>query len=177
MADRYWVGGTASWDATAGTKWALTDGGLGGQAVPTALDDVYFTALSGTVTVTVAVASVARNLNFTGFTGTFAGSSQVSIYGNLVLASGWTRTYTGTFLFASTSTGNTISSGGITLGGLVQFNGAGGGWTVTTNLTTTGNFTTSQGSVTVNSGLTITANAFTTSGTNTRSWYSNKYDT
>ena len=30
MADRYWVGGTAAWDGTAGTKWALTSGGAGG---------------------------------------------------------------------------------------------------------------------------------------------------
>jgi hypothetical protein len=26
-ASRYWVGGTANWDGTAGTKWALTSGG------------------------------------------------------------------------------------------------------------------------------------------------------
>ena len=41
MAARYWVGGTANWDATAGTKWALTSGGAGGQAVPTSADDVF----------------------------------------------------------------------------------------------------------------------------------------
>jgi hypothetical protein len=29
MANRYWVGGTATWDATAGTKWATTSGGAG----------------------------------------------------------------------------------------------------------------------------------------------------
>ena len=27
---RYWVGGTADWDGTAGTKWAYTSGGVGG---------------------------------------------------------------------------------------------------------------------------------------------------
>ena len=41
MAAKYWVGGTANWDATAGTKWALTSGGAGGQAVPTSADDVF----------------------------------------------------------------------------------------------------------------------------------------
>ena len=30
MADRYWVGGTANWDTTIGTKWATTTGGAGG---------------------------------------------------------------------------------------------------------------------------------------------------
>ena len=44
MADRYWVGGTAAWDGTAGTKWALTSGGAGGQAIPTSADDVFFDA-------------------------------------------------------------------------------------------------------------------------------------
>ena len=42
MADRFWVGGSATWDATAGTKWATTTGGGGGAAVPTAADDVRF---------------------------------------------------------------------------------------------------------------------------------------
>lgn len=44
MANRYWVGGTASWDGTAGSKWATTDGGAGGSAIPTSADDVFFTA-------------------------------------------------------------------------------------------------------------------------------------
>ena len=35
MADRYWVGGAAQWDSVVGVKWALTSGGVGGQAVPT----------------------------------------------------------------------------------------------------------------------------------------------
>jgi hypothetical protein len=47
MANRFWVGGTASWDGTAGTKWALTSGGAGGQAVPTSADDVYTSERAG----------------------------------------------------------------------------------------------------------------------------------
>ena len=83
---RYWVGGTANWDATAGTKWATTSGGVGGASVPTSADDVYFDAASGAVTCTVAATSVCRALDFTGFTGTFAGTSpfdntfKVSLY-------------------------------------------------------------------------------------------------
>jgi hypothetical protein len=42
MANRYWVGGTATWDNTAGTKWATTSGGAGGSTAPTAADDVFF---------------------------------------------------------------------------------------------------------------------------------------
>jgi len=42
MADRYWVGGDANWDGTAGTKWAATPTGAGGASVPTSADDTYF---------------------------------------------------------------------------------------------------------------------------------------
>lgn len=41
MANRYWVGGTGTWDTTAGTKWSTTSGGAGGSAVPTSSDDVF----------------------------------------------------------------------------------------------------------------------------------------
>ena len=51
-ANRYWVGGTATWDGTAGTKWSTTSGGAGDSAVPTNADDVYFDSASGPVTVT-----------------------------------------------------------------------------------------------------------------------------
>jgi hypothetical protein len=46
MADRYWVGGTANWDGTSGTKWSATSGGAGGASVPTSADDVFFDATS-----------------------------------------------------------------------------------------------------------------------------------
>ena len=71
MADRYWVGGTANWDGTAGTKWATTSGGAGGSAIPTTADDVYFDNNSGAVTVTVvgsASITNCKSLNFLGFT-------------------------------------------------------------------------------------------------------------
>jgi hypothetical protein len=44
MALRYWVGGTNTWNNVVGTKWALTSGGVGGQAVPLIGDDVFFDA-------------------------------------------------------------------------------------------------------------------------------------
>jgi len=47
MANRYWVGGTDTWNATAGSKWSTTSGGAGGSAVPTAADDVYIDANAG----------------------------------------------------------------------------------------------------------------------------------
>lgn len=108
MANRYWVGGTANWDATAGTKWSLTDGGAGGQAVPTFADDVFFTAASGAVTVTYNPPSstTCKSLDFTGFTGTFAnsGSGSLQCYGNITFGSGMTTTYSKNFLMVGTGT-------------------------------------------------------------------------
>lgn len=81
MADRYWVGGTGSWDGTAGTKWATTSGGAGGASVPTSADDVYFDNNSGTGTVTIVGSRSCKKLDCGGygsmpaFTGTLAGSS------------------------------------------------------------------------------------------------------
>ena len=65
MADRYWVGGTATWDATVGTKWSTTSGGAGGASVPTSADNVFFDANSGAVTVTVSGTRVCLSLNTT----------------------------------------------------------------------------------------------------------------
>lgn len=90
MADRYWVGGTGNWDGTAGTKWASTSGGTGGESVPTASDDVYFDANSGAVTVTVGAVVNCLDLNFTGFTGTFTKNSTINLYGSLTFVSGMT---------------------------------------------------------------------------------------
>jgi hypothetical protein len=67
MADRYWVGGTATWDGTAGSKWATTSGGAGGASVPTTNDDVYFdqNSNSGTNAFTVTVSSTRSCRNLT----------------------------------------------------------------------------------------------------------------
>lgn len=73
MANRYWVGGSSTWNTTAGTKWSTTSGGGGGSAVPTSSDDVFFDASSGSGTVNTSGTTDinCRSLNFTGFTGTF----------------------------------------------------------------------------------------------------------
>lgn len=54
MANRYWVGGTGTWDASNTTNWAATSGGAGGQSVPGPSDAVLFDGASGTsFTVTI----------------------------------------------------------------------------------------------------------------------------
>lgn len=90
MANRYWVGGTATWDATAGTKWATTSGGSGGASVPTASDNVFFDAASGVSTVTISSSSCG-DLTCTGFTGTMTGTSvAINVSGNIVFSASMT---------------------------------------------------------------------------------------
>lgn len=156
---RYWVGGTATWDATAGTKWATTSGGAGGAAVPTAADDVFFDGASGSGTISQSGARVCRSLNCTGFTGTFsipaattltigdgtAGASNIAIK----LVSGMTLSLgnaaTSAITFASTSgTQQTIETGGKTLGN-INFSGVGSSYLNSDNLTSSGTITLNNG--------------------------------
>ena len=83
MASRYWVGGTATWDATAGTKWAATSGGAGGQTVPGAADIVFFDANSGANTVTLGASTTISRLIMLAFPGTLAfGTNTISLNSN-----------------------------------------------------------------------------------------------
>jgi len=76
MANRYWVGGTGTWDSSSTANWSGTSGGLGGASVPTSADDVYFDANSGGGVCTIGGASVDCNsLTTVGYTGSFYSSS------------------------------------------------------------------------------------------------------
>jgi hypothetical protein len=104
MADRYWVGGTAAWDGTAGTKWALTSGGAGGQSVPTTSDDVFFSALStGTCTISTGNTG-AKSINCTGFTGGIAGSAAITVAGSVTLSAVMAYTHVGGVTISGTGT-------------------------------------------------------------------------
>jgi hypothetical protein len=169
MANRYWVGGTASWDATAGTKWALTSGGAGGQAVPTSADDVFFDATSGAVTVTLSTFQSCNNLDFTGFTGIFAASaSGVNVFGNLTFSSVMgDLDPTSVFNFDATTTGKTITSNGYGPFSGFNFRGVGGGWSLSDALVATGDITVTNGTFTTN-GFTLYGGSLTSNNTNTR---------
>src|SRR4249919_2441483 len=96
MANRYFRNtGNTSW--TVVTNWSATDGGVSVGAVPLATDDVFLTALSG-ATVNMNGAGVCLSFNCTGFTGTFAGASNLTISGNVTLSATMTITYTGTLI-------------------------------------------------------------------------------
>lgn len=184
MANRYWVGGTAAWDGTAGTKWATTSGGGGGAAAPTAADDVFFDAASGAAVVTlVSTGSVARSVNCTGFTGTLTHSASTTLTlgdgtsggGNvaLLLVAGMTYTLgnaiTSAISFVSTSTTQqTIATGGKTLGNWT-INGAGSSYLLSDANTVgvTATVTLTAGTLNTN-GQTCNWGFFNSANTNTR---------
>jgi hypothetical protein len=157
MADRYWVGGTAAWDGTAGTKWALTSGGAGGQAVPTSADDVFFNAASGANTVTISTGNTgAKSVNCTGFTGTLTGSASLEVAGNLTYVAGMTLSHTGFTRITATAT---IITGGKLMDDII-INATGGTVTLGSALTfkASGELTIETGTLTTSaSNFSITA--------------------
>lgn len=168
MADRYWVGGSDVWNATAGTKWATTSGGAGGAAAPTSADDVYFDVASGTVNVQIGP-STCKSLNFTGFTGTLnvASTSTLNCYGNLTMIP-MTSAWTGNINFLST-TSQTITSNGFTFNNSLNFNGVNGSWQLVDNLTTgsTRTVTLTNGTLDLNN-KTLSCGILSASGSGTR---------
>lgn len=160
MSNRFWVGGTDNWNGTAGSKWATTSGGTGGAAEPTASDDVFFDANSGAVTVTVTTSvRPCLSIDFTGFTGTYAGSIGIQVNANVTLDSGATYTSTGTINCLTTGA-STFTSNGASITMPVAINGSGGTITFQDNLTTTGRLTLTQGTFDFN-GKTISTGGFT----------------
>ena len=177
MATRYWVGGTATWDGTAGSKWSLTSGGSGGVAVPTTADTVFFNASSGAGTVTIGSGTaVCSTLTMTGFTGTLAfGSNSITAAGSGIFYTGAsTFNVTGTPLIKSSyaSTGSrSIDAGTTTEANSISFEILAGSGTLTvipvvkSLIFNTGSYTgryndaacTIYGDLLFNSGMTIQA--------------------
>lgn len=169
MASRYWVGGTANWDGTAGTKWATTSGGAGGASVPTSADDVFLDANSGAVTVTIATGQTgAKSLNCTGFTGTLTGTSAISIAGSVTLSASMTFTYADDLTITGTGT---VTTNGITLNCYLVINAPGGTVTLGSalNVGASDNFVLTAGTFNTSaSNYSVTAQNFISNNSNTR---------
>jgi len=173
MADRYWVGGTGTWDGTSTTNWSASSGGATGASVPTAADNVFFDVNSnvGTGAFTCTMATTPRVCNdFTasGLDGTMtlAGISiGLNVSGSLTFqATNFIRTYGGFTTFNATTTGKTVTTNGVSFAG-VSFNGVGGGWTLGSALTCTGTFQVETGTIdtSASGNYAITANFFSAS--------------
>ena len=176
MADRYWVGGTGTWDGTSTANWSASSGGASGASVPTAADNVFFDANSniGTGAFTVTMANTPRVCNdFTasGLDGamTLAGGSiGLTVSGSLTFsATNFTRTYTGVTTFNATTTGKTVTTNGVSFVANIVFNGVGGSWTLGSALTATNTTTLTQGTLDLQS-YTLSTGVFSSSNANTR---------
>ena len=134
MADRYWVGGTGTWDNSNTTNWAATSGGAGGESVPTSADDVYFDSAShtGSYTVTFSNGTNCRNLSIEGpatgnITIGIASGRTHNIYGSFfIAATGVSKSgNSSVFSLLSTSTGTNINTNNFPFESNFQINGGG----------------------------------------------------
>jgi len=187
MANRFWVGGTGTWDTTSTTNWSATSGGAGGASAPTSADIALFDALSGGGTVTITenitilvfnpAAFTSGTIDFGGNIISVAGNAQIVYNGNVQV------TMTGTprvdLTYAGGTGTRTITAGiGVTEANAVSFNVVSGSDIVSMsgngsrlmNLTFqaafTGSFTRASssglfGSLTMHSGMSVTATANT----------------
>ena len=88
--NRYWVGGTGTWDGTDTSHWSDISGGASGASVPTSTNDVFFDSNSntGTSAFTVSVLTTAgncRDLKICTLDGamTLYPDKEINIYGNI----------------------------------------------------------------------------------------------
>ena len=173
MANRYWVGGTGSWNATT-TNWSATSGGAGGASVPTLADDVFFDTLSNATAyvVTLAASPVCRSVSVAGpavGNVTIASSVSWSIYGSLTIAAtGVTWTMANPIFFTATTAGWTITTNGVSLFLIAVFNGVGGGWTLGSALTAVNGIQFRNGTLNTNNFNMTTSNNFDLTGANAR---------
>lgn len=157
MADRYWVGGTGTWNTTNTANWSTTDGGSGGASVPTSADAVYFSGSSGAGTVTISGTVVCGDLiTFVPTNSSVsisASGATIQVYGLFDLSGQGSFTGTPAVEFLG-GVGASIVSNGKTLG-LVTINKTSG--SIVMELI---------GALTSNNTITLTAGTFTTNGYN-----------
>jgi len=181
MPNRFWVGGTGTWDASSTTNWATTTGGAGGASVPGTLDFAIFDANSGSGIVTLAYTPTMINAQVANFNGTldFNGNIiRLSTNNNTVFSQNTTASFLGDPIVELTYTGSvgtrTIAAvSGTNEAKAVSFRILGGTDTIATgtnrsfkNLDFTGfsgtltNTTRNiYGSLTLSTGMTLTAGA------------------
>jgi len=160
MANRYWVGGTGTWDASTTTNWSTSSGGASGASAPTSSDNVFFDVNSNVVTGAFIVTLGTGNIDCLDFTASGLDgamtltASNLNVYGNWSSPATNFTILTGTTVNFVTPTGasNTINTSGVSLGGvgiLFGFSVASTGTiTLASSLTTTGTLTLTSGTLT-----------------------------
>lgn len=177
MANRYWVGGSGTWNSTSTANWSTSSGGASGASAPTTSDTVIFDNLSNSgtnsFTVTIGTSAACQSLTFgTGAQAldgamTLAGTTGLTIAGSATLpASNLTITLTGVITFTATGT---ITSNGVSFNGGITFNGSAQTFTLGDALTTASGRTIqlTQGTLNLQT-YTMTCGLFSSSNSSTR---------
>lgn len=83
MANRYWVGGSGTWDASSTANWSATSGGASGASAPNAADAAIFDGNSGGGTATTSgnLSVISINMQSGNLTGVTLGGS-MTLSGN-----------------------------------------------------------------------------------------------
>jgi hypothetical protein len=167
--------GTATNLTVTGTSLVqATNGGAGTRTLTFATtgaieaNTINFEITSGSDIVSLGgTGGAAKNINFTGFTGTIDIPSTKTIYGNWNADSATSITGTSTITFAATSGTKTIKTNSLTYGGSFNFDGVGGTWSLQDALTTTGAANLTNGTLNL-AGYTLTTGVFNSNVSNTR---------
>lgn len=178
MADRYWVGGTGTWDSSSTTHWSTSSGGSSGASAPTTSDNAIFDANSNTgtndFTVTIGTTPSCSQLIVSGIDPanamTVDGTGVLTVAGPaFTLTNKVSWTHTGTLTFTGAVGNVTVTSAGVSLSCDVTVNTTGSTVSLSGNLTTA-----STKTVTLTRGIlslgtyTLSAGAFSSTGSNSR---------
>jgi hypothetical protein len=168
MANRYWVGGTGTWNISSTTNWSASSGGASGASVPSAADSVFFDQ-AATYTVTLTGALTCLNITVSAGTVTFTSTGTIAISGSMLLVAATVWNATGTITFNSTTIGNTITTNAVSISCAITFNGVGGTFQLQDALTSgaTRSCTLTNGTLNLN-GYTLTTGFFSSNNANTR---------
>jgi DNA/RNA endonuclease YhcR with UshA esterase domain len=169
--DLYWIGDGGDWNDP--LHWSLLSGGPSYGCIPTSEDNVFFDVNSFTAPlqiVNINVEGYCKNMDWTGVTNNpkTQGWSQLNINGSLTLNPAMAFNYSGTINFNSNGLGNTLTSAGHIIYGIL-FSGS-GEYTLLDNLTLEwSGITFNNGTLNTNNfDLDITNGSFISNSTSTR---------
>jgi len=178
-ANYYWVGGTGNWSNYT-AHWATSSGGNVFQPhVPSSFDNVYFDANSftapGQIVTNDTTIAYCLDMDWTGATNnpTFEAANiniQLKIFGSLTLNPNVNFSFNGALTLTSFNPGKTIQTFSRVLQCPIEFNGAGGEWTLLDSLTTTRSIKLTYGTLRTNDNN-IRALSFESSNNNARAFY------
>jgi hypothetical protein len=173
MADRYWVGGSGTWNLSSTANWSASSGGASGASAPTAADNVIVDGNSGTPgTITISGNALTQSLNVYVGGWTFAGTAnpilnigntQAGITGGFSIANNTTWTNTGIIKFNNFGTFN-VTTNGTVFNSPIEFNNSGTTWRINDKLSVANSVVLNQGFLLINTAIECTTFRITAVG-------------